>query len=76
MDDITTAQVEAGEAAVVERLRQRGLLPSENVVDRLSLEHSLATTFVKWTKERDPAERTRLWGEMFDLAKKLEQLND
>lgn len=43
---------------------------------RHELEHSLATAFVKWSKERDPAERTRLWQEMHEMAKELERLDE
>lgn len=106
-DDIIMAQVEAGEAAVVERLRQKGLLPAPEEADcycvchspwssrpvcehckgndevayrrnvqRQQLQSTLATTFIAQQKERDPAERTRLWNRCLELAKELEQLNE
>lgn len=140
-DDITMAQVKAGEDAVVERLRQKGLLPAEDIVDQPppitnssqpiwelviadmdvrdhvgrarygmplqahngrdalvdlyqelldavvymrqvieerkspSLEHSLATTFVKWMDCTVPAERTQLWQSMFEMARELKGLS-
>lgn len=75
-DDRVKAQVKA--------LQQRGELSlgeaayraeSVRIFTRQQLEHSLATAFVKWTKERDPTERGTLWLEMHEMAKKLEALN-
>lgn len=40
------------------------------------LEHSLATTFITLQREKNPAERTRMWSECLRLAVELEKLNN
>lgn len=87
-DDITMAQVKAGEGAAVERLRRKGLLPPEATVEecyraesvhifqRQQLEHQLATTFVALQKTNVPTERQRIWSECLRLAGELERLNE
>lgn len=39
------------------------------------LEHSLATTFVKWMDCTIPGERTQLWQSMFEIARELRRLD-
>lgn len=39
------------------------------------LEHSLATAFVTLQREKNPAQRTRMWSECLRLAGELEKLN-
>lgn len=82
-DDITMAQVRAGEDAVVERLRQKGLMPPAQLhipADRdaklAQLEHSLTTTFVTLQRERVPERRRQLWNQCLEFAAQLERLND
>lgn len=78
------AQVEAGENAVVERLRKKGLYPDpaqvfqriEQSNERHTLEHSLATGFIKLQKERDPAARQAQWVDLQRLASEIERLNE
>lgn len=44
--------------------------------ERQQLEHSLATTFITLQREKNPAERQRLWAECLRLAKELEELTN
>lgn len=92
MDDIQMAQVEAGEDAVVERLRQKGLIPRDDgtwptveerqraesvaIHKRQHLESTLARTFVKMQGERAPAQRQQLWAECIRLASELQKDGD
>ena len=43
---------------------------------RRRLEHELSTTFIAQQKERDPAERTRLWNKCLELVKEIEELSN
>lgn len=47
----------------------------KEIVQRQQLEHSLATTFVTWMFSKDPTERSQLWQSMFEIARKLKELN-
>lgn len=48
----------------------------EDLKLRITLEHSLATTFVELQRERDPLERQGKWMECLRLSKELERLNE
>lgn len=43
---------------------------------RRQLEHELSTTFIAQQKERDPAQRTRLWNRCLELVKEIEELSN
>lgn len=91
MDDIQLAQVAAAEDAVVQRLREKGLLPTEEesyptvehrqraesvaIFKRQHLESALATAFVSMQASYDARKRQELWLECLRLAKEIERLN-
>lgn len=42
---------------------------------RMRLEREIGRTFAQQQKERDPAERTRLWNRCLELVAELERMN-